>query len=92
LKPSPKPIERLPKLGTWILWHCRLDDGFYRFSNTGRLRRRRRRQVLHAPEKARLEDRKAWQEIPISVSDVEFNSVRATKGIRCCCFGPSLSI
>ena len=62
-------------LRSWIIWHCRLEDGnLCRISDTGRLRK----SLLLKPEDSKCKVRRYFQEIVVSVSDVDFGTVRAS--------------
>lgn len=69
-----KYIESKPgesTLRNWIIWHARLEDGkLNRISYTGRLRKT----LLLKPEDSKCKVRKQFQEIPVSVIDVDFGS------------------
>jgi hypothetical protein len=59
----------------WIIWHCRLEDGnLCRINDTGRLRK----SFLLKPEDSKCKVRRHFQEISVSVSDVDFGTVRAS--------------
>jgi hypothetical protein len=63
-----------PGLRGWITWHCRLEDGkLFRIDNTGRLRK----SPLPKAEDGQSKSRRAFQQIPVFVSDVNFGAIQA---------------
>jgi hypothetical protein len=61
---------------TWILWYCRVEDGrLYRISNRGRLRKAA---ILPTPELGRQNSRPSWQDLPVSVTDLNLRDIRPT--------------
>jgi len=71
---SENPSDPEPGLRSWITWHCRLEDGkLFRIDNTGRLRK----SPLPKAEDGQSKSRRAFQQLPVSVSDVDFGAVRA---------------
>jgi hypothetical protein len=63
------PAESDSALRGWIIWHCRLEDGnLFRITETGRLRQ----SLLLKPEDSKCKARRRFQEISVSVNDIEF--------------------
>jgi hypothetical protein len=61
---------------TWIDWHCRIEGGkLFRISNTGRLERT---YAVPTADSAQLRSRKAFRDLPISISDLNIHSIRLT--------------
>lgn len=57
----------------WITWHCRLEDGkSFRIDNVGRLRK----SPYPKAEDCQSKGPRAFQQMPVSVSDVDFSVLR----------------
>jgi hypothetical protein len=70
-----KLTEGNADLRGWIIWHCRLEDGnIFRITDTGRLRKT----LFLKSEDSKCKVRQLFQEIPVSVTDIEFGTPPAS--------------